>query len=387
MEAERTSCKNMKWAIMIIFTGALAVLAACAPTVGEHSPTTSAKCPECEELICPEPVRYEDLWATSGHANAEADAFTHWNEADPQEIPVECAKCHSRPGFIDFLGVDGTTTGQVDNPAIIGTTITCFACHNEATDDLDNAIFPSGVKIRSLGSEARCIQCHQGLASTGIVDGNIAELGLVEPDLPSAALSFINSHSTSGATPFGAEVVGAYQYPDKTYTGRYIRGDEFFTCTRCHDQHSLELKIDTCGECHTIASKEARDIRVNTTDFDGDGNNTEGIAYEISTIHEALLVTIQAYAKQIIGTPIAYDASIYPYYFIDTNSNGEVDSEENLIENRYNAWSPRLLRAAYNYNYVVHDPGAFAHNSDYVLQVLYDSQVDLGGDASGMTRP
>jgi hypothetical protein len=35
----------------------------------------------------------------------------------------------------------------------------------------------------------------------------------------------------------------------------------------------------------------------------------------------------------------------------------------------------------------MNDPGAFAHNGKYVLQVLYDSIQDLGGDVSGMVRP
>jgi hypothetical protein len=46
-----------------------------------------------------------------------------------------------------------------------------------------------------------------------------------------------------------------------------------------------------------------------------------------------------------------------------------------------------LLRAAYNYQYVAKDPGAFAHNAEYILQILYDSIKDVGGDTSGMERP
>jgi len=387
MEAQSTSHKRIQWLAATLFVGIVAVLTACSPTTEFPVSVVPATCPECEELVCPEPVRYEDLWAASGHADADAEAFTHWNEDDPQEIPVECAKCHSKPGFIDFLGVDGTEADRVDNPAIIGTSVTCFACHNEATDDLDSAVFPSGVKVRGLGPEARCIQCHQGRGSTSIVDTAIAELNLVEPDVPSAELSFINSHFTSGATSFGSEVQGAYQYAGKTYNGRYKRGEEFFACVRCHDQHSLELNFEICHDCHTIAEAEPKDIRVDTTDYDGDGDITEGIAFEISAFHEALYEAIQVYAAQVVGVPIVYDRNSYPYFFIDTNGNGEVDPDENLVSNRYNAWTPRLLRAAYNYNYVAHDLGAYAHNSDYILQVSFDSLADLDGDVAGMSRP
>ena len=377
-----------KWLVFTIFSAILIFLPACSSSALEPISSTSATCPEVEELVCPEPVRYEDIWASSPHADAEAEAFTHWNEDNPQEIPIACAKCHSRPGFIDFLGVDGTQIDQVDKPAIIGTTITCFVCHNEATNDLDSATFPSGVKVRLLGPEARCIQCHQGRASTRTVDNAIKELGLIESDVPSIELTFINSHSISAATSFGSEVEGAYQYVGKEYVGRFNRGDDFFACIRCHDQHSLELKIETCENCHTfVGDIDPKNIRVDTTDYDGDGNKSEGIAYEISAIHDALYDSIQTYAVQIVGKPIAYDINTHPYFFIDSNANGIVDNGENNSENVFNSWTPRLLKAAYNYNYVTHDPGAYAHNSDYVLQVLYDSLSDLGGDVSRLFRP
>jgi len=390
MEAYVPSNNRKIWLInTILLSGAMVILTACSPTSTGFSPAPINEpiCPECETLECPEPVRYEDIWATSPHADKDAEPFNHWNAENPQEIPIECAKCHSRPGFIDFLGVDGTVAGQVDHPASIGTTITCFVCHNEATDDFNSVVFPSGVKIRDLGSEAQCIQCHEGIASTTSVDNAIAVLGLTEPDVTSTNLEFINSHFSSGATPFGADTQGAYQYAGKVYSGSYKRGEEFFACTRCHDQHSLELKFDTCGECHTITGTEAKDIRVDTTDFDGDGNTSEGIAYEVAKIHEALYATIQAYALQIVGIPIVYDVGSHPFFFIDTNGNGELDAEENRPDNGYNTWTPRLLRAAYNYNYFSRDPGAYAHNIDYTIQILYDSLSDLGGDVTSMTRP
>jgi hypothetical protein len=90
---------------------------------------------------------------------------------------------------------------------------------------------------------------------------------------------------------------------------------------------------------------------------------------------EALLLAMQAYAEGIEGvSPIVYDSHAYPYFFDDA---GE----------RYATWTPALLRAAYNYQYAQKDPGGFAHNGQYVLQTLYDSLEDVGGDVSGMTRP
>jgi hypothetical protein len=113
---------------------------------------------------------------------------------------------------------------------------------------------------------------------------------------------------------------------------------------------------------------------MDATDFDGDGDTDEGLAGEIETLHETLYAAIQAYGADVAGTPIEYNSHRYPYWF---TADGE----------RYASWTPRLLQAAYNYQYGAKDPGGFAHNGKYVIQVLYDSLADIGGDTTGMTRP
>ena len=81
-------------------------------------------------------------WWGSAHADASAEAFTHWNEDDPSEVPVNCAKCHSGDGFLDYLGQDGSTAMVVDDPAEGNSVISCEVCHNEQADVLQTAVFP-----------------------------------------------------------------------------------------------------------------------------------------------------------------------------------------------------------------------------------------------------
>ena len=57
---------------------------------------------------------------------------------------------------------------------------------------------------------------------------------------------------------------------------------------------------------------------------------------------------------------------------------GVADADETKFPNRYMAWTPRLLKAAYNYQFIIKDPGAYAHNSTYAIELLYDSLSDLG---------
>jgi hypothetical protein len=115
-------------------------------------------------------------------------------------------------------------------------------------------------------------------------------------------------------------------------------------------------------------------------DYDGDGNISEGIYYEVEGILAKLLSAIQAYGANVVGVPIAYDEHSYPYFFIDTNGNGVVDSSEGTS---YNAFTPRLLRACYNYQTVKKDPGGFAHGGKYLMELMYDSIADLNTALGG----
>lgn len=88
-----------------------------------------------------------------------------------------------------------------------------------------------------------------------------------------------------------------------------------------------------------------------------------------------------------MDTPMAYTPDTSPYYFKDNNNNGMADPEEINPQNAFTIWTPRLLRAAYNYHAIASDAGAYAHNGDYVLQILFDAIRDMGGSVKGLARP
>ena len=125
-----------------------------------------------------------------------------------------------------------------------------------------------------------------------------------------------------------------------------------------------------CIEVTDVASLQQ--IRVRTADYDGNGDANEGIAQEIDHLRGRLLSAIMDYAKTVAGKPVVYKLEAFPYFFIDTNGNGVADADETKVSNQYNAWTPRLIKAAYNYQFVTKDPGAFAHNSTYAIELLQD---------------
>lgn len=373
--------KSLVFILGGVAVGMLAILSACQGS----APTPIVIRETVEVQVTPAApaadIPFYDQWSGSAHADKSAEAFNHWNTDDPAQIPTTCAKCHSTPGFQDFLGADGTAAGTVDNPAKIGTVITCVACHNSATANLTSVTMPSGIVLTDQGSSAVCMQCHQGRESTVSVNDAIKNAG-VGPDEVSGDLGFINIHYfAAAATKFGGQAEGGYQYAGHSYDINFSHVATPNTCDTCHNMHSLQVNLATCQTCHTSVKTvdDLKNIRMKGSeeDYDGDGNITEGIYYEIQGLQEKLYAAIQAYGSDIAGTPIAYSADSYPYFFIDTNKNGKVDSDEAQASNGYKSWTPRLVEATYNYQFTIKDPGAFAHNAKYDIQLLTDSIDDL----------
>jgi hypothetical protein len=387
--------------IGLLLIGLSLAIAACSTPAATAVVPTPQACPTCptaeacpEVPACPTPVvadvPYEQAWVNSGHADATAEAFRHWDGDDPKEVPTSCAQCHTPTGFMDYVGADGSPVGVVDNAQPVSNGITCIACHNDAAVALNSVTFPSGAIVDKLGPEARCIVCHDGRASGSTIDQAIATNVLTDTlDTVSSELRFTNLHYfAAAATQFGSITAGGYQYSDQTYDGKFQHEAGLNTCISCHDQHTLEVKVATCQECHTNVSsaEDLVNIRMNGSlvDYNGNGDITEGIAAEITGLQGILMQAIQAYAQEVVGTPIVYDASTYPYFFIDTNANGTADTDELSSDNGYATWTARLVKATYNYQMSIKDPGAYAHNAKYMIELLYDSTADLN---TALTTP
>jgi hypothetical protein len=387
-----------------VFLALALVISACqqnTPLPTSAPPPACPTAPACPAPPTPAPTATPlavapnmDAWAASPHNDVKAEAFNHWNDADPKEIPTSCAECHSTTGFQDFLGADGSAAGKVDKAAPVGETITCAACHNSVTANfaLTSVSFNNGVTINGLGPEAVCMNCHQGRATQKTVDDQIAKFNATDPDTVVAPLknadgtttsfSFINVHYFAAAlTLYGSEVNGGYQYPGQTYDYKNDHVTGVDSCVACHDPHTTEVQVTKCAECHTNVKTAADLVNIreisSQVDYNGNGNITEGIAAEVQGLQDALYKAVQAYATEVAKMGIVYDASTNPYFFQDQNGDGKADVDSNNSPIRYANWTPRLLEAAYNLQMSVKDPGAFAHGPKYTIQLLYDSTADL----------
>lgn len=378
---------------MLVLLGVLlvvgAVLAACG---GTATPTEAVTEPTEEAPVAPVPdTPYLADWQGSAHADVAGEPFRHWDDAaeNPDGVPTTCAKCHSTAGYQDFLGADGSEAGKVDAavPADQAQGVQCVACHNAVTMTKTTVMFPSGVEIKA-GDDTRCMECHQGRESKVSVDAQIEKFAATDMDAVVAPIKddqgkdvffgFRNVHYyAAAATLYGGMVHGGYEYEGLTYDAKNTHVEGYDSCTGCHDPHTLEVKVEQCAFCHedVATADDLKNIRMvsSAKDYDGDGNVEEGMYYEIEGLQEALMAEIQKYALETAGAEIKYDAATYPYFM---GADGKA----------YPNWTPRLLKAAYNYQVSIKDPGAFAHGNKYIVQLLFDSITDLGGDTSKMAR-
>jgi hypothetical protein len=341
----------------------------------------------------------------AGHFAGNTEPFRHWDAEG--DVPFGCVKCHTAGGLPEFIQNGGTTvvtsSGSTQTTGVgsmhPSNGFKCSTCHDEANwpnrYELASVTFPSGKTVSFGGQDAEgafvaddsnlCISCHQGRESTTSVN---AALRNKEVDTVDPKISFKNIHYfAAGATLFGNDVQGAYQYEGKEYVG-FNAAHPLNKCKDCHDVHALQPKLEACAGCHGDAKPEEIRFNTDTTDWDGDGDVTEGVAGEIQTLSDALYAEIQSYAENTVGIPLVYNSASHPYFFVDADKDGEPDKNDKGATVNYNGnWTPKLVKAAFNYQYTQKDPGAFVHNPKYVIQFLIDSIADLGGDVSKYTRP
>lgn len=364
-------------------------------TIGENIPDLDSIAPT--GFVIPEggPFNSEEIairnneaimdWFRSAHADSAAEAFRHWDEE--QEIAGVCAVCHAGEGFRAYHGLDGGTPGIPQDPIDVGGVVDCATCHNPGLGAISEVSLPSGISHPVEGVEVACMTCHVGRTAGVTVEAAIADL---PEDTPDADLRFINPHyATAGATWLGGYGGAGFHYDGRDYVGRFFHAGPIGTCVSCHEPHTLEVAETPCSTCHENSTFD--EIRITRQSYDGSGNLSVGISSDIAANADLLIGLTTRYAAEVVQVPMIYDGASYPYFFTDANGDGAIDTADGRNV-AYQSWTPRMLRAAYNWKLVTADPGAYVHNPYYALQLLYDAVEDLSGplgidmDALGIVR-
>ena len=312
----------------------------------------------------------------------DGNAWTHYNW-DQTSSRGACQRCHTATGAANFLSNPATydATGNGNNFShLSGWTTTagspqnellyCWGCHsNSQNGTLRNpgaltevyAAATAGapaatVVYPDLGNSNVCMACHVGRE----IGQNVAN----DTDADGVR-GFINSHYlAAGATIFnesGYEYAGQ-SYDNLGYHKNVGMNDAYNTgtagpCVTCHmtsaEGHSFEVSAasTTCVNCHaglTAAALEASE-------------------HEFHLALEELNVALKA--KGIEFKPA------HPYFYQINTTTAFTDWAGVYGLDK---WKD-VMGAAFNYNLLEHDPGAYAHNRQYALKLIKDS-IDFLAD-------
>ena len=200
-------------------------------------------------------------------------------------------------------------------------------------------------------------------------------------------------------------VIPSVEYPDKGYNGQNLFTAHYQiekqNCIQCHMERlggkkhdhdffpSLKSTDDEigCNSCHkniNDCDELGKPNYWENVDYDGDGVG-ESFRHEIDGMQALLIVQMNAYAEAIGLTAIMYTPGSYPYWAKASCYQSDPSCVPTAA-GTYTFPDAKFMGAAYNYH-LAQDPGAGIHNHTYVIQLLYDSIEDLGGDVSTLIRP
>lgn len=342
-------------------------------------------------------------WHASKHGGdfTAIGAWAHydWKMASRQA----CQRCHTTTGLITYLDTliaGGTyTTGNIAAAAnsTAPEMLQCQGCH---TDNKGTLRDPGAITVTYYGDAQAladftttgaapvtypnakgsniCISCHTGRESGASIKSSTKTF--------TTATSFINSHYlTAGGTVF-AET--GYTYYSSTDTYNYVN-PSFYK----HDKIGLDSAVapntgtnGPCVGCHMTSTADA------TTNYGSHrflpyAKDSNGVITTLTTTvcatchsgqysmtateleHQNTLFqnTLEA-LKTLMAAKGFYYSANYPYWYSNAAGTAAASSWGTT-----KAKGQQTMGAAFNYNLLKHDPGAYAHNRYYAKRLIYDS--------------
>lgn len=288
----------------------------------------------------------------------------------------------------------------------------------------------SGMKIRiyetykDIGESNLCLNCHVGREIGKVIKGLAGSTPITNMTVTPTVLynfknvSFLNSHYlTAGATVFktsGFEFYSSQHYDNPLFYAHDKIGVSNFNntgtsgpCITCHmkpGNHTfLPFSKDNIGNITALNSTTCNNASCHNSN---NGNNSVMSVTEIE--HQKVLYNSAMDAlKVMLQRKGFYFSTSNPYFFTNTylagfkedgscNTNIAVKNWQtdgtSAYTPKYTAstktWScgtssvlnagtansgPNNMGAAFNYNLLYHDFGAFAHNRFYARRLIYDS--------------
>lgn len=343
-----------------------------------------------------------------------------------------CQRCHTSTGVSNFLdnpadydpanndfshlagwskNADGSITSSGQNEMLY-----CWGCHSDNTGSMRNPgaltidyAVGDSVDFRNSAASNACISCHSGTATGDSIKISTAD---------GTNVSFVNSHYLAAAGVLFA--TGGYEYagqdyaivePDEGtkgdqhqyigYGSRYQRTgnanyDANFSndymngpCATCHfssddGSHTLspfttdsaegEVLNAVCVACHSTRGVGDAANTWYGKDFTADDFVTGEVAP-----HKGRMLAAQMALDLVLQEKGIHFKSQWPYFFNTASPGGPDTWFSNWASVYPDADWKDVMGAAFNLNFIAHDPAATAHNRRYARRLLYDA-IDFMDD-------
>ncbi|MHB8713867.1 MAG: hypothetical protein ACYDAI_09950 [Trichloromonadaceae bacterium] len=304
----------------------------------------------------------------------------NWDQTTGTGNRASCQRCHTATGIANYL-TDPTTYDPANNDfshlsgwtAATGSPqnemLYCWGCHSDNTGSLRN---PGAITADYTGQDVTfpdladsnvCMACHTGRESGGTIAAKAAD-----PATNWSNLSFINSHYlTAGGTVFSASgyhYAGlVYATPSNLHGGIGTAGSigtavgDNGPCVKCH------MSSAGAGQSHSfdVVTKDVGEVITAINPSFCNACHTGALALaasDLNTLRSGFEAAIAALEAQLAAKGFPFQAS-FPYFA--SKNWGDATT------------GPNNMGAAFNYNLLAHDPGAYAHNVRYASRLIWDS--------------
>ena len=376
----------------------------------------NARCADCHDPHDTSPAVDEtgifEQYTESGHGDVEGLAWIYYDFGAPDR--AACARCHTTTGFKRFLanpGAGGWSFKQAsDNNREV---LRCDGCHNNYSYSIRSgaanrfgAAFlgysttvPRNAlplnRLTDAGDSNLCNNCHAGrLSGTNILRGSFAQFS-------SSSFSFNSHYFAAAGVLYGIIGFENFSTPPASASHASYRPTGF-----AHAGISLDDGDGPCVHCHYTGSDNgapAHDLEALNDDDSlkpqcnachGAGGLPVDIAGTRAQFQSALAIASALFRERY---DIIYSTAANPYFFDALNpSTANVVGFSTTIPwngravaggDTRTSFSPgsgfpsvtrgragqRLIGAAFNLNLLTREPGAWAHNNQYAMALIFDT--------------
>lgn len=351
-------------------------------SAGYVTSQNTGKCRTCHNPHNNTVLQENRDWGNSRHGKKDGAAWIHYDF----KARANCNRCHTTTGHIKYVTSKDKSAWAAPNSADkTKEVLRCDGCHKDYNFGPDNTRNYGPVTMDytdniftypDAGISNLCIECHAG-RETGDTIKNANQTGTTFRNFSSTG--FVNSHYlTAGATIYtksGYEYTGliytdppAYLHKDIGRAGTGIPNTTSGPCSGCH-MTSPSPSDALRGHSHTFRPETS------TVCFSCHAGPTFA---DITAVPETgFLAALAALNVELAVNPFRkmFWADKNPYFFTDATFSTALRSWHSVggpVTDKTTS-GKNNMGAAFNYNLLVHDPGAFAHNSTYVKRLIFDS--------------